>query len=133
MLSAVRAKPPTADVNLNFVCLRGRLSQSATIPAFLRAHAYSHYALRPYPPRFDAAKPLYALADADDAPAMMWASFARMCCRSGVERKDEMVGAVQEFLSRWLRASTSSLSLSLSSSGHSSLQLPPSPAGRLSS
>ncbi|GAA5866061.1 hypothetical protein JCM3774_000011 [Rhodotorula dairenensis] len=73
-----------------------------TIPAFLRAHAYSHYAQRPYPPRFDAAKPLYALADADDAPAMMWASFARMCCRSGVEHKDEMVGAVQEFLARWL-------------------------------
>ena len=35
---------------------------------------------------------------------MMWASFARMCCRSGVEDKLEMVGAVQEFLSRWLRA-----------------------------
>lgn len=86
-------------------------AQNPTIPSFLRAHAYSHYSLRPYPPRFDASKPLYSLAGVDDAPAMMWASFARMCCRSGVEEKQEMVGAVQEFLSRWLRTSSATLNL----------------------
>lgn len=89
------------------MCLRfPENAQNPTIPSFLRAHAYSHYSLRPYPPRFDASKPLYSLAGVDDAPAMMWASFARMCCRSGVEEKQEMVGAVQGFLSRWLRASS---------------------------
>lgn len=80
---------------------RVRDTQSGTIPSFLRAHAFSNYASRSYPPAFDPSKPPYSLNQEHDA--MMQASFARMCCRGGVGAKEDLVAAVQEFLVRWLR------------------------------
>ncbi|GAA5891655.1 hypothetical protein JCM8208_007359 [Rhodotorula glutinis] len=82
--------------------------RTRTLPSLFTAHSHSLYCTKPVPPPFDPGACPYSLVDDDDT-MLHHQSFARMCARAAVESVEELPGAAEEFLARWMPGQLASI------------------------